>query len=497
MSLRAALWAAVSTTAQATEDKVSIKDQIKKGHEVIKHNGWVLAGEYILPGESRTSHISLSHAERDIPQLHQLLEDASARKFDIIYIYDLNRFRNLMMQIFETMCDYGVQFYNYADPIQPVKPAEYTPERQNAIRLNIKIHDILSGQEINTLKKLYRDRMPARVTEKGLHAGVGGPPYGYRKVHPLDRHTPLVIEPSESRVLIQMKDWLFAGLSMNQIVARLNEMSVPTKTGGRWFVGTIRHMLKNPYYAGIVSWGVEQTIRDRRNTTKKTILKNPNPIYARGKHIPIWDEATHQRILDIIKQRGQAFAGNRTKRFTSLLRCWCGSVLHIKYSTAGKLLWHCSSRQPKHIRIKDEEVIAIAIPKIVAEIRSAPGITIPQEEQNKTETLLNEIRELQKKERRWIELFESEQEPTPSIKTRLKEITNQLSAAHAQLAKQKSLAHTRENTHNAILQLQQLLDTLPVYYTEADPIQVNADLRTIIDYITITKERECQITWKT
>ena len=70
--MRTAIWAAVSTTAQATPDKVSITVQLQKGREFITSRGYQPAGEYIVPGESRTKYISLYHAEKEIEPLHHL-----------------------------------------------------------------------------------------------------------------------------------------------------------------------------------------------------------------------------------------------------------------------------------------------------------------------------------------------------------------------------------------------------------------------------------------
>src|SRR5687767_1670139 len=102
--IRYARWAAVSTADQAK--KVSIDVQLAKGLETAKLYGWVEThAPFVVPGESRTKYISLYHAEKEIPQLREMLESASRGEFDVLYVYDLNRFRNLMLQIFEVFCD--------------------------------------------------------------------------------------------------------------------------------------------------------------------------------------------------------------------------------------------------------------------------------------------------------------------------------------------------------------------------------------------------------
>lgn len=89
--MRVAIWSAVSTKAQAAEDKASIKTQLELGRKYIRDGNHTPAGEYIVPGESRTAYISLSHAEAEIPQLKKLLDDAASGKYDLLWLYDLNR----------------------------------------------------------------------------------------------------------------------------------------------------------------------------------------------------------------------------------------------------------------------------------------------------------------------------------------------------------------------------------------------------------------------
>src|SRR5690349_5188121 len=129
MPIRYAIWAAVSTPEQAKADKVSLDVQQDTGHEIASARGWKeTAGPYIVPGESRTNLISLTAAEKAIPQLHDMLDAASRGEFDLLYVYDLNRFRTLMRQVFDVLCDYNVQIYVGSYPRDPVPPELYTEE---------------------------------------------------------------------------------------------------------------------------------------------------------------------------------------------------------------------------------------------------------------------------------------------------------------------------------------------------------------------------------
>lgn len=179
MPLRYARWAAVSTDDQARPDKDSIPIQLEKAQSIAQSKGWVeTAGPYIAAGDSRTRFVSLRDAEDNIPELKQLLNAASRREYDLLIVYDLNRFRSLMRQIFDVLCDYNVQLYILNNPREPVPPAFYDEDIRAAVGMIVDMSGIISQNEINNIRRHFREKMPARVTVHGLHAGTGHlPPF--------------------------------------------------------------------------------------------------------------------------------------------------------------------------------------------------------------------------------------------------------------------------------------------------------------------------------
>jgi len=498
--MRCAIWSAVSTHAQAAPDKISVKLQIEKGRQLIASKGWHNAGEYIVPGESRTRYVSLYHAEKEIEPLHQLLEAAARREFDLLFVYDLNRFRHLMRQIFDVLCDYNIQIYVHTHPREPVPPDRYTDEIKTAVGMIVDVSNLISRSEINTLSRHFREKMPDRI-RRGLHAGLGGVPYGYRKIHPLDKINPFVQEPAEARTLIDIKDWYLQGMSLHAIAAKLNQQNIRAPRGGIWHPQTIKVLLLNPYYAGTVFFSLTIYQRDRR-TGKEIISKNPNPVFGAGKHIPLWDNQTHQQILSIMERRGQGYRGKKTRRLTSLLRCAnCGGTLHadkLYYHPETPVVWRCVARTNGHTFIRDSIAIDLIIPKIISSIRKSDNVTIPHiPQKDPAEKLQSELNDLDRKKQRWMDLYENESIDPETLSTRLAEIKTQTDSARSLLAKTNAMRLRKETAANAIQQLRQVIDILPTYYTTAPAQQVNTELRTIIEHITITLDHQIEIKWRT
>ena len=493
--MKTAIWAAVSTVSQAAPDKVSIQLQIQKGREFISARDYKPAGEYIVPGESRTAFISLSHAEDEIPQLKKLLDDAKRGRFDVLWVYDLNRFRNLMLQVFEVLADYGIQIYNHDDPETPVLREHYTHERINARRLNIKLHDIISGQEINTLQKHYREKMPVRITQKRLHAGLGLPPYGYRKPPHLthDRNAVLEIVPEQARILHQMKDWfLIDGLSLTDIAARLNAQNEPSPRGKRWWYSIVRYLLANPFYAGTVTFGATKRNRDKR---LRTVTRTKgSAVSAVGLHQPIWDQATHQRLLDEIERRAQSQPGISTRALTRLLKCECGAVMWAQTTPAGKY-WRCSSLKKNHSYINNNKALDIIIPTLTAAIEKADKIKLP-EPKDKRPALQKELRELKAKEKRWLDLYEDGTLDKDTLNKRLQDLKTRLDKTSSLIQQLEQDTTRRQAQRNSLKTIQQAVHALPEYIRTADPKRVNATLHAILEGVTVHKNNTITLHWR-
>jgi hypothetical protein len=64
-SIRFAVLTAVSTKAQAADDKVSLGEQFDACRERAARRGWLeTAGPYIIPGQSRTRYVDLSRRSK-------------------------------------------------------------------------------------------------------------------------------------------------------------------------------------------------------------------------------------------------------------------------------------------------------------------------------------------------------------------------------------------------------------------------------------------------
>ncbi len=98
-------------------------------------------------------------------------------------------------------------------------------------------------------RALVSERTSAALSHKKHHGQVYGPtPYGYtRSAGILEAHT------GELETVAKVQDWSRDGLSLRAICQRLNEAGVVTHRGGRWYPESVRYLLSNSLYGGVVS----------------------------------------------------------------------------------------------------------------------------------------------------------------------------------------------------------------------------------------------------
>jgi len=495
MKLRYATWQAVSTIAQTKTNKVSLKSQLQACLAAGQAHHWVHTKDYTVKGKTRTQWTSLYHAEKQIPELHEMLEAAHRREFDLLVLYDLNRFRDLMRQIFDALCDCGIQLYILSDPREPVAPQNYTEERMNEVGLTVGLRDIISRSEITTLRRHYRDKMPMRIKTKKLHAGLGLPPYGYHKPPGefFNNDAVLVQIPEQIQILNQIKDWFLAGLSLTEIAKRLNAQHIPSPRGKKWWYSVISYLLANPYYAGIVQFGVTKRERDRRHGT--TIRrKGENPVTAHGKHKPLWDIATHRRILKELERRGKAHPGLKTRQLSRLLHCQCGAVMWAQKTPAGEY-WRCSTMQKKHAAIRNDNALKTVTELIIKTLTNLEELQLPSP-QDERPALLAALKDLKTKHKRWMDLYEDGTLSKDSLTERITALNQRIQITEERI-QQNEQKLTRAQTNRTELQtLSAAVGTLPRYYQKGPPAQVNADLHRILARAIVSKDKSITLEWR-
>ncbi len=344
--LRCAVYARYSTDKQ---NPLSIEDQVRKCREYADRQGWQILNQHIY------SDAAVSGATDDRVGLCRLLEAAasSPRPFDGILIDDTSRLSRKLadsLRIFEQLRFVGVRLVFVSQGID-------TDSEQAEVLLAT--HGIVDSLYIRELaKKVYRG-VEGRAL-KGLH--TGGRCFGYRNQaiedptrtdshgRPLIVGVRLVVDEAEAVTVRRIFTLYPAGYSVKRIAKLLNAEGVtsPRPQTGRlfrsWCPSSIRKILTNDRYKGVVFWGKTRKVRSPE--TGKRIKRHREPSEWVMQEVPeqrivsdeLWDrvEQRREQVKRLYGNAGRkagllrAQAVNSPYLLTGLLKCgMCGANMNI------------------------------------------------------------------------------------------------------------------------------------------------------------------------
>jgi DNA invertase Pin-like site-specific DNA recombinase len=474
------IWTAVSSAAQAEDDKESLPEQERKCRAAGLARGWVeTVPPYIIPGESRTRWVNLRDAEDSIPPLRAMLEDAKAGKFHILILYDYNRLRDLLDPVAKTLASYGVQLYSVNQPTEPLPPEDFNPYASDSESMMRGMSQIISRWQIADLRRKYRFGVRGRV-ESGLPSLKI--PYGYTKPpgRETDRKVIPIPHPVHSQIVIDMKERFLAGMPIHDLADYLTER-YPTPSGiPAWSRTSIQHMIRNPFYAGKVSFGARLTVHDPR-LNKKKLVSNPDPLTHDGRHTPLWSYEDHLAIQVELARRSSLPTTARYP-WSGLLSCAeCDHNLRRKVQRYSCI--HCHT-----VTIWDHELPEIIPPAIQSALRNVqpldltPGTTPPN-----SAAILED---LDRKRKKIQQGYEAELYTITEANEKLKEIESKVSALKNTGVQSARAQAERLAFNHAIEDIAPLLDSLPQWIIKDDPKVVSSLLLRLFKTVKITHERK-------
>lgn len=172
----------------------------------------------------------------------------------------------------------------------------------------------MSRREYKTInRRLQRGRLAS--VHEGKYVGSRDP-YGYRRVR-IKGDKGYTLEPveDEAAVIRQIFDWYthderdktgtWRHIGVCEIVNRLNNMGIKTKTGGKWAYSTIRDILANPVYIGKIRWAWRKQVKQMKNG--EVVVHQPRSKPGEyeicdGLHPALVSEETWERAQELYKQ---------------------------------------------------------------------------------------------------------------------------------------------------------------------------------------------------
>lgn len=172
---------------------------------------------------------------------------SSLSKGDFVIIQNTNRlWRDIFAEaaILKTFMNIGADFISIDEPENCIDRIVNDPE--GALMFGV-MSAIASYQRLEINRKLARGRTTkARTGWKP----AGCTPYGYR--YALDGKQ-IEVDPGEAPAVKRMFSLAQSGKSLQQIADAMNKDGVKTRRENAWSAGSVRAVLRNPFYTGTLT----------------------------------------------------------------------------------------------------------------------------------------------------------------------------------------------------------------------------------------------------
>lgn len=320
----AALYARVSTDEQA-EHGYSIDAQRDACRAFATARGWTAAQEYVDAG--------FSGGKSDRPAWQQMIADARAGAFQVLIVHKLDRFSRDVLAGLRVIADLraaGVSFVSVSEQMDFTTP-------MGGVMMTMLL----------AFAQLYREQLRTEVTKgktqkaKRGRSNANRPPFGYKRIDGRD-----VIDPPAADLWREAFALAGAGATSDtDIAAWLNARGATTPEGKPFSRTSVREMMINPFYIGIVRWrGLGDSLNPKGDRHRR---KRADAHEYPGEHEPIIDRATWNKVQRVRAMRAGTGRGlPRLKRHQYLLqglaRCAeCGGRLVSFCNKRGELAYTC------------------------------------------------------------------------------------------------------------------------------------------------------------
>ena len=237
---RACVYTRVSTERQGADDKVSLAEQERICKMLAEIRGYECVGTYTDNG--------LSGRTMKRPALQQMLDDASAKKMDVVIAYKLDRLSRKQLHallIIEDLKENGIGFVSAKEPDMDTS----TPMGKAVVGI-MAVFAELEADTIAQRTKMGRDAK----AEQGKYVG-GKPPLGYELVD-----GKFAIVPEEAEIVRLVFALRAAGNTYIGITDYLNDHGYRTKKGNKFQFSAVRTILDNEStYRGFYKFGEHVT----------------------------------------------------------------------------------------------------------------------------------------------------------------------------------------------------------------------------------------------
>lgn len=405
--MRCGLYIRVSTDHQVGRG-ASLGDQEERLRAFAEAKGWAVHDVYRDEG--------ISAKDTDRPEFQRMRRDIEHGEIDAVLISKLDRaFRHTkdFLEQTEFFDEHGVKFVCLDADIDTTSAAG---------RLFSTMRAAFAEFERETTRERVTEVMLSRASKGKWN---GGPvPFGFSR-----NGKDIEVNSEEAVTVVEIYELMLEKGSFRGVTQALNSIGSLTRQGSLWSVESVKRILKNPIYYGAYAY-------NRRKAKGKTSVRRPESdhIVIEGVYEPIVTKELFEEIQQIIRERRKIppRSTNSPYLLTNIVRCEiCDSRMHgcrftkkqsgktYRYyrcygravkgpaacpgnSINGEFLDNAIVGELKAFRINPDKLKAAARKHLDAFEKSA----FPSA--NQRNEIQTNLRQLERKKGRLLELFEDE-----------------------------------------------------------------------------------------
>jgi len=291
-----------SSTRAAIYCRVSTEEQAREGFSIGAQKDTLLSFARIKGFDAVKiySDEGISGKSVERPMFQNMLRDAREGLFNVILVWKINRFSRRNMDLLNTvnyLRECGVNLISYSEQFDASTPSG---------KLMLSMLGSVGEFERDTIVENIKAGMSQRARQ-GLFNG--GRVLGYDTLG-----GKLLINQREAEIIKNIFQLYLSGSGYSSIQSILNNKMLKTKNGRDFDINSIKRILQNPLYAGLVAYN-----RTSKNSGK--VLKCLNHILVSGCHDPIISKEDFDYVQSIIGSKNQSYIKSNDYILSGVLKC--------------------------------------------------------------------------------------------------------------------------------------------------------------------------------
>jgi len=310
-----------------SQNEQSIEGQLKACYDFANRQGYNIIMEYIDRAQSGTSD--------NRPEFQRMIEDSSHRRFEVILVYQLDRFSR-------DRYDSAINKRKLKkNGVRVVSARENISDDASGVLMEAVLEGMAEYYSVELSQKIRRGM--AINAEKCLSTG-SNPGLGFK----VDSDRRFYIDEQAAAVVVRIFEMYAAGQTIAQIIEYLNRQQIKSSRGRAFKPNSLHDLLKNKRYIGTYIYKNKETPGGMPRIVSDELFYKVQDIMDKNKKAPARARAKEEYLLTT-----KLFCGHCREMMTGISGTSKTGAIHNYYTCNGRKRKRCSKKNVTKDYIED------------------------------------------------------------------------------------------------------------------------------------------------